>query len=71
MPPPEEDLDCYDDAIRAELMTAVVERYAREGSLTVEQQAQQGAETYFIIHPVLKHMAVAIKNGQPREQHVG
>jgi len=47
----------YDPWMRATLMTDVVARLARDGHLDGSPQAT-GGTTYFIIHPVLKHLAV-------------
>jgi methionyl-tRNA formyltransferase len=60
-PPPEDrtriDLD-YDPWIRAQLLADVLEDYARTGRMRSTPQPPGGRETYFIIHPVLKHLAV-------------
>jgi len=60
-PPPGADIDhLFDGAIRADLLTTVLAEYARDGSFvrTVAETAEQG-QLYFIVHPVLKHIALA------------
>lgn len=60
-PPPEdpETLDLYYDPwIRARLLGKVLSMYRDEGDLPETPQRPNEGETYFIIHPVLKHLAV-------------
>jgi methionyl-tRNA formyltransferase len=60
-PPPEdpETLDLYYDPwIRARLLGKVLSLYRDEGDLPETPQRANEGETYFIIHPVLKHLAV-------------
>lgn len=49
----------YDGAIRADLLMDVLRRYVAGGSLEIEfaQTADEGC-TYYVIHPVLKHIAL-------------
>jgi len=56
--PSDTDLDYdFDPRIRAELLGEVIERYSQKGRFeTVIQDAAAG-ETYYIIHPVLRHIA--------------
>lgn len=57
----EEEVDIdyvYEPFIRSRVLAEVLEKYFREGGLTSKRQQQEGAETYFIIHPVLKHLAL-------------
>lgn len=43
----------------------VLDRYLSVGELTAREQSMEDAETYFIIHPVLKHIAMlGIQNRQ-------
>lgn len=60
LPPAGMDVDCiYDCAIRADLLVRVLKGYAGKGSF--EQEMPQDAEhgmNYFVIHPVLKHLAL-------------
>lgn len=61
-PPPEdpETLDLYYDPwIRARLLGKVLSMYRDEGDLPETPQRPSEGETYFIIHPVLKHLAVS------------
>jgi len=58
-PPPAggEDLDYdYDPRVRAEVMAETLARYAREGGFRPRPQPA-GGETYYIMHPVLRHIA--------------
>ena len=48
----------YDPLIRAELLAEVLVEYARTGSMPTEPQESTTGETYYIIHPVLKHIAI-------------
>jgi len=61
-PPPEdpETLDLYYDPwIRARLLVKVLSLYRDESDLPETPQRPDEGETYFIIHPVLKHLAVS------------
>lgn len=51
------DLD-YDPWMRATLLAEVIERFAREGHLPTEPQDPSAGQTYYVIHPVLKHLAI-------------
>lgn len=60
-PPPEDPktLDFYYDPwIRARLLVKVLSSYRDEGYLPETPQRPDEGETYFIVHPVLKHLAV-------------
>ncbi len=59
VPPPDCDLDLlYDNAIRADLLVRVLLRYQRIGRLWVGRRQDPAAgHSYYIIHPVLKHIA--------------
>ena len=64
-PPPPEGVDVdnlYDNAIRADLATRVLEVIRETGDLpnAVPQDKQIG-RTYYVIHPVLKHLALMSK----------
>lgn len=53
------DLDnIFDPYIRASLLVDVLKEYKATGKFHEEQQKQLKEETYFIIHPVLKHIAI-------------
>ena len=59
-PPLGTDIDRrYDTAIRADLLVQVLRAYQANGQLTVEmhQEVEHGT-TYYVIHPVLKHLAL-------------
>jgi methionyl-tRNA formyltransferase len=56
-PRPDEDLDYgYDPRVRAEVLAEVLGRFALEGAFRPAPQPG-GGETYFIMHPVLRHIA--------------
>lgn len=60
VPPLGTDIDRrYDTAIRADLLLEVLRRYQASGTLdvTTHQQVEEG-NTYYVIHPVLKHLAL-------------
>ena len=48
----------YEPYIRSQVLLKVLDKYLMEGELMSKQQGWEGAETYFIIHPVLKHIAL-------------
>ncbi len=55
----------YDAYIRAETLISVLEGYANKGKFIQQPQPKRG-ETYFIIHPLLKHLALLrIENNLP------
>jgi methionyl-tRNA formyltransferase len=59
-PPLGTDIDRrYDTAIRADLLLQVLRAYQASGALRVEmhQEVERGT-TYYVIHPVLKHLAL-------------
>lgn len=58
-PPADMDIDnLYDPALRADLLVAVIRKYADCGHLPAAQaQPGDGNTPYFVIHPVLKHLA--------------
>lgn len=52
------DLDyVYDPQIRAELLSETINNYLKDGHFTMLSQDIEKGETYFIIHPVLRHIA--------------
>jgi methionyl-tRNA formyltransferase len=59
-PPAGSDVDRrYDPAIRADLLLEVLRRYHSAGGLELESQPlRETGTTYYVIHPVLKHMAL-------------
>lgn len=48
----------YDSEIRASLLVDVMRDFARRGRFEEVQQSAAAGETYYIIHPVLKHLAI-------------
>lgn len=65
-PPRGMDVDrVYDAAIRADLLVRLMRGYAETGALeaTGAQQPEQGT-TYYVIHPVLKHVALLSLQGE-------
>jgi methionyl-tRNA formyltransferase len=60
-PPPENKLDIdliFDPYIRAKVLVEVMSYYCREKQLPVGKAAEGEGDTYYIIHPVLKHIAL-------------
>lgn len=60
VPPEWMDVDrVYDSAIRADLLCAIMDRYSASGRIDVaDVQSSEDGRTYFVIHPVLKHVAL-------------
>ncbi|MEY8521434.1 formyltransferase family protein [Lachnospiraceae bacterium 38-10] len=58
----------YEPYIRSEVLLKVIDQYLEWGGMILSQkQDERGAETYFIIHPVLKHLALLkIENNRKR-----
>ena len=48
----------YDPLMRAELLADVLREFREDGEVPVAPQDTATGETYFIIHPVLKHIAI-------------
>lgn len=48
----------YEPYMRSRVLIKVLKKYLSDGGLTSCRQSMEGAETYFIIHPVLKHIAM-------------
>lgn len=48
----------YDPYIRSRVLIKAIEQYIERGELISREQGTDGAETYYIIHPVLKHLAM-------------
>ena len=59
-PPAGTDIDRrFDPAIRADLLCQVLARYRDDGRLPIElQQRSDEGNTFYVIHPVLKHLAL-------------
>lgn len=48
----------YEPYIRSRVLVKAMRKYLLDGNFTACEQDAKGAETYFIIHPVLKHIAM-------------
>lgn len=48
----------YDSAARARVLIETLENWRRDGDWVCELPANSGGDTYYIIHPVLKHLAI-------------
>lgn len=48
----------YDSAARARVLVDTLEAWRRDGAWTFELPDNAGGDTYYIIHPVLKHLAI-------------
>lgn len=48
----------YEPYMRSRVLIKVMKEYAETGKLICKEQKCDGAETFFIIHPVLKHLAL-------------
>lgn len=60
-PMPEEPVNIdyiYEPYIRSCVLMKMLEQYIEHGDLSSHEQNQEGAETYYIIHPLLKHLAI-------------
>ena len=64
-PSPRLDIDrVYDAAIRADLLVQVMAAYARTGHLpSLERQTPGKGVNYYVVHPVLKHVAILALDG--------
>lgn len=60
-PLPDKDINIdyiYDPYIRSQLLIEVLEDYAATGKIHTSKQSPNKGDTFFIIHPVLKHIAI-------------
>ena len=48
----------YDSAARARVLVDTLEAWRRDGDWSFELPDNAGGDTYYIIHPVLKHLAI-------------
>lgn len=48
----------YDSAARARVLVDTLEAWRRDGDWAFELPDNSGGDTYYIIHPVLKHLAI-------------
>jgi methionyl-tRNA formyltransferase len=58
---PEEKVDVdyiYEPFTRSQVLMDAMRMYAQNGKFSSRQQDKENAETYFIIHPLLKHIAM-------------
>ena len=63
-PPPEDNVQIdhkYDSAARAKVLIETLREYQNSGKFQYREDLEKG-ETYFIIHPILKHIAILAKN---------
>jgi methionyl-tRNA formyltransferase len=51
----------YDSGARAKVLVETLKNYMKCGGWEFELPANIGGETYYIIHPVLKHIAILDK----------
>lgn len=59
MPKKPVDMDyVYEPYMRSRVLIKAVRQYLENGAFASRPQKEKGAETYFIIHPVLKHLAM-------------
>ena len=52
----------YDSEARAKVLIETLEYYVESGRFNFELENNQGGETFYIIHPVLKHLSI-LKEG--------
>lgn len=58
---PDEEIDVdylYEPYIRAQVLVKALSIYVKKGTFSEIEQVNEKAETYYIIHPVLKHIAL-------------
>jgi methionyl-tRNA formyltransferase len=63
-PPPEDSVQIdhkYDSAARAKVLVETLQEYQNCGKFQCREDLEKG-ETFFIIHPILKHIAILTKN---------
>jgi methionyl-tRNA formyltransferase len=68
-PPPPDRLaidHLYDSAARARVLIDTLMSYVATGSWSFELLENTGGETYYVIHPVLKHIAILAEPGVDR-----
>ena len=59
LPPADVNIDyIYEPYARAQVLVRALQKYIAEGIFSPQQQPQETSETYYIIHPVLKHLAM-------------
>lgn len=61
----------YEPYIRSEVLLKTINLYLQTGTLNGIKQEHEEEETYFIIHPVLKHLAMKkIENAQMKGKNI-
>jgi methionyl-tRNA formyltransferase len=67
VPPAGMDLDrIYDPAIRSDLLVRIMQQYAASDHIDViDQQSVEVGTNYYVIHPVLKHLAILSLDARP------
>lgn len=69
MPPPGIDVDyLYDNAIRADLLVTVLTQWRQDPTSLQPLPAEPEQPPYFIIHPLLKHLALLAVDNQEEAQ---
>jgi hypothetical protein len=48
----------YDPFIRAETLKKVLQQYVEKNAFTLQQQEETDKSAYYIMHPVLRHLAI-------------
>ena len=61
------DLD-YDHWMRADLLKDIFKKYLEKRKFPIKDQTEINAQTYYIIHPVLKHLAIL--SGENEALHI-
>ena len=58
----------YDPFIRSDMLVRVLREYTETGRFNIQSQQGEEGETYYIMHPVLRHIAIlsnrAVQGGQ-------
>lgn len=58
-PPDRSQMDhIYDSAVRAAVLVETLQEYVEKGRWEFEVENNEGGHTHYIIHPLLKHMAI-------------
>jgi len=63
IPKATEDIDhIFDSAARAKVLIEVLKSYVDSGEWCLDLESDQDGDTYYVIHPVLKHIAILSKH---------
>ncbi len=66
-PPAGMDIDhIFDNAVRADTLVRVLHAFARDGALNAESADADAGNTFYVIHPVLKHIAMLSRGGNTK-----